>query len=97
MTSIPLTPETQKIASEILIEGKMNGINGPVPPFKQCFNESESVTAKHVLWEDFVKATGCQIPKIFGYLTMDEVFGQCTGKDSQGYAGYHLQCNLSTY
>lgn len=87
---IPLTPETVKIASDILIGGQMKDFNGnQVPPFKECFEESETVTAKHILWNGFVEKTGCQIPKIFGYLVMDELFGQCTGKDSDGYAGYH--------
>lgn len=92
---LQITEETIEIAREILVEGKLNGINGKVPEFEKCFDVEKSVTAKHILWGDFVKATGCQIPKVFGYMVMDKVFGMCTGKDLQGYAGYNLKCNLS--
>ncbi len=72
---IVVTPETVAIASEILIDGQMTDFNGnKVPPFEHCFELSETVTAKHILWESFVDKTGCRIPKLFGYLVMDKVW-----------------------
>ena len=90
MTTITLSEETVKMAYDILVEGQMTTKEEKkCKPFNDCFESSETVTAKHILWEDFVSATGCQIPKVFGYIVMDKLWGLCTGKDEKGFAGYH--------
>lgn len=81
-----VTPELVEMSKRIL----NSGFEGQTLPFRDCFETSDNVTAKHILDEDLRKAIGHCIPKFFIYLMMDEVLGVCTGKDSKGYAGYHL-------
>lgn len=82
-----LSTETVKVAKDILY----GGFNGKVLPFKDCFEVSDTVTAKHILDGHYRGKLGHQIPKIFIYIAMDETFGPCTGKDEKGFAGYHLK------
>lgn len=84
---ILITPATVKMAKDILLSGKN------FKPFNELFETSEQVTAKHKLFEQFVTVTGCQIPKIFIYIVMDDIFGNCTEKDEDGNLGYRLKLN----
>lgn len=60
--------------------------------FKDCFEVSESVTALHVLTEQYMDYIDKgRIIKVFVYILMDEVFGPCDGKDDKGNLGYHLK------
>lgn len=85
--NISVCKETVTIAKECLLSGKS------FKPFDQLFKPSEKVTAKHELYEQFVTHTNCLIPKIFIYIVMDELFGQCNGKDEDGNLGYYLHFN----
>jgi hypothetical protein len=86
--NIPLTPETIQIAKEILFSGKH------FKPFDEFFKASFKITAKHILFEKFVEATNCQIPKLFIYIVMDDLYGPCTKKDEHGDLGYNLTFDL---
>ena len=91
-TPVPLNQQTIDLAFDILANGKMHDRNGLlVLPLEQCFEKSDTVVAKHILWGEFKERTGCHIPKIFGYIVMDKVFGQCDGKDYKGDLGYYLK------
>lgn len=92
MTNIILSPETVAVAKEIL----ESGFDGRVLPFKDCFEKSETVLAKHLLFEQYRDAARCPIPKVFVYIVMDEIFGPCTGYDDVSTpgrrdAGYYLK------
>ena len=86
--NIPICEETVAMAKEILLSGKS------FKPFDQLFTPSETVTAKHELYEQFVAKTNCQIPKIFIYIIMDDLFGIATDKDEKGNFGYKLLISL---
>lgn len=58
---------------------------------QECFEKSEIVTAKHLLADSYIVNEATELPKIFCYIIMDEIFGQCDGKDSNGDLGYHLK------
>lgn len=81
---IPICNETVAMAKECLLSGKS------FKPFDQLFVPTEIVTAKHELYEQFIADTNCQIPKIFIYIVMDDLFGQCIDKDKDGNLGYKL-------
>jgi hypothetical protein len=82
--NIPICKETVAMAKECLLSGKS------FKPFDQLFIPSESVTAKHELYNEFVNKTGCLIPKIFIYIVMDDLFGVAQEKDEKGNFGYKL-------
>lgn len=54
------------------------------------FEPCETVTAQHVLYNEFVKKYGF-ISKFLMYVLFLTGWGQCTGKDSSGSAGYHMK------
>ena len=90
--TIPITPETVALVKDIL----MSGIKGKYPAFDKCFVEAETVRAKHLLYQDYVERTGCQIPKVFIYIVMDDILGMPHGKaeekeNAPGCLGYRLR------
>ena len=87
---IPICKETVAVAKEILLSGKY------FKPFDQLFIFSETVTAKHELYGQFVANTGCKIPKIFIYIVMDDLFGVAQEKDINNNLGYKLMFNQIT-
>lgn len=85
--TIHLTPQTVAIAKDILY----SGFEGKHPAFKNCFEYSDTVTAKHILYEQYVKKTQTVIPKVFIYIVMDQAFGCPILKDEKGNLGYKLK------
>lgn len=85
--TITLNAETISLAKAIL----NSGFNGKIHPFKDCFLPNETVTSKHILYQQFVQATGCQIPKVFIYIAMHDILGLPTGIDENRDLGYHLR------
>lgn len=90
MAEIQLNEHTVALAKEIL----MSGFKGKFPPFDQCFKKSETITANHVLHEQYQKRTGHQIPKAFIYIVLEDIFGPMSGKDPDGNLGRHLTLNM---
>jgi hypothetical protein len=58
---------------------------------KECFVESNEVTAKHILAGEYIRNETPLLPKLICYIIMDNIFGQCDGKDANGNLGYHLK------
>lgn len=58
-------------------------------PIHECFDQDESVTANHILFQAFQKEVP-GLPKIFFYIVMEEIYGPPNGKDEKGNLGYHL-------
>ena len=84
-----LTPETVKAYETLLTKPKENGLK--FRPINECFEKSETVTAKHILAKQYINEVNKPLPKFFVYIIMDKLFGQCDGKDKNGYGGYHLK------
>ncbi len=85
-----LTPEVIKVFRDGLVNPKPNY---PFPAFHDCFKKSETVTAKDVLYDQYMKLIGRDIHKLIVYIIMDQELGQCNGKDERGRLGYYLQIN----
>lgn len=62
-------------------------------PLSECLVKSETVTAKHILFQNYIDLIKKPLPKIFFYIILEEIFGQPTGKDDRGDLGYHLKVN----
>lgn len=77
-------------AYELLVKNP-NAYGLPFRSITVCFEPSAVVTAKHVLARHYIENETPLLPKLMCYIIMDKVFGQCTGKDDQGYLGYHLK------
>lgn len=81
-----LTPALVASFKEAILDPSAHDL--PFKPLKEYFQKSETVTAKHILAQEYMKIVN--IPKIVLYIIMDEEFGQCDGKDEKGALGYHL-------
>ena len=65
-------------------------------PITECFEKSEKVTAKHILAKEFTDYLDKPLPKVIFYIVMNQLFGQCDGKDENGNLGYHLRFTAPT-
>lgn len=81
-----LTPALVANFKKVIMDPAANDL--PFKPMKEYFQKSETVTAKHILAQEYMKIVN--IPKLILYIIMDEEFGQCDGKDESGALGYHL-------
>lgn len=80
------------------IEGVKTILNNPSDykfdylPFKECFVESETITPKHILANQYLNyLNNSNVNKFIVYLLMDDAFGFCDGKADSGEAGYKLK------
>ncbi len=84
-----LTPEVVAMYKDFLVNPAKHKLD--YKPISECFEKSETVTAKHILWHEYIAYLQRPLHKVIGYIIMDEVFGQCDGKDEKGSLGYHLK------
>lgn len=87
-----LNPQVIDAYKQILSNPSEHGFD--FKPIKDCFEKSEKVTAKHILFNQFIEYIKKPLPKLIFYILMDEIFGVCNGKDESGNLGYHLQFNV---
>lgn len=62
--------------------------------FTDLFKESETVTAQHILWENFLKirpGLKGSFNKFVFYVSLGENYGQPYLKDANGDLGYKLE------
>ncbi|MCX6216520.1 hypothetical protein [Spirosoma sp.] len=59
-------------------------------PIQECFQPSDKVTAKHLLFEQLISLIKVPLPKVIFYILMDEMYGDTIGKSEDGCAGYAL-------
>ena len=89
MSTIPLIPAVIDMFQKCLVDPAGNSLD--FKPFHECFEKSETVTAKDVLARDYLLKIKRDIPKIILYIVMDKELGQCDGKAENGCLGYHLK------
>jgi hypothetical protein len=92
MENIILCPESVAAYKELLTNPAANGLD--IKPIGEYFEASETPTAKHILFEQFIAVIKKPLPKIFFYIIMDEMHPQC-GKDENGFMGYYLKLKNS--
>ena len=84
-----LTPQAIGAYKELLSNPSKHGFS--FKPLKDYFEESETVTAKHILFDQLLLSIRVPLPKVVFYILMDEMYGGTIGKDESGYVGYHLK------
>lgn len=84
-----LTPELIDAYKQLITDPKKHGLND-ITPVTEFFDKSEVVTAKHELAKAYMDHVARPLPKLVLYIIMDDLFGQCDGKDVKGLLGYHL-------
>jgi len=61
----------------------------PFRPIQEMFDQSEEVTASHLLFQAFQEEVP-GLPKLMFYIILEEIYGGPNGKDKNGNLGYHL-------
>lgn len=95
MNTIQLTPELIDRYQSWLTDPKAHNL--PFEALHECFEVADTVTAKHILAEQYIKRINRKIPKIIIYVIMDREFGECDGKDENGFLGYDLRLTESKH
>lgn len=82
-----LSQESVSAYKKIMTDPKGNGLD--FPPLSEVFEKTKSATAKHLLYEQYlskIKKKRDQLPKVFFYIIMDEIYLQKKAED--GNLGY---------
>lgn len=88
MAIIPLNEQSVAAYHELMTNPAAHKL--PFRPLEECFEESETVTAQHILFKDYQReAPAC--PKIFFYIVMEKVYGPARYKDERGDLGFKLR------
>lgn len=83
-----LNQESVAAYKTLMTQPKENGMD--FDPIEQLFTKSETVTAFHILYNQYIDRIKKPLPKVFFYIIFEEIYGPVTGKDSDGHAGYHM-------
>jgi len=83
-----LSTEAVNAYKEILSNPVAHGFS--FKPLNECFETSDKVTAKHILFQQFIEQIKKPLPKVIFYILMDEMYSSTIGKDEQGNLGYAL-------
>lgn len=84
-----LTASAIQLFKDLLTNPEAN--MGRIPLLKDCFNESATGTAKHILYKEYLEYIDrheSQLPKVVWYIIMDELYPVM--KCADGNAGYPL-------
>lgn len=85
-----LSPETVNAYKELLTNPQKHGLS--FKPMNECFEETEEVTPKHLLFEAFSNYLQKPLPKVIFYIIMDELYSHLIGKDeTMKDLGYRLK------
>jgi hypothetical protein len=64
---------------ELLTNPSAHGLN--LRALKDCFEVSETATAQHILFRDYINYLRKPLPKLVFYILMTEIYGPPTGND----------------
>lgn len=90
-----ITPEAVDAYKKLMTEPKEHGLD--FPPLSEVFERTHFATAKHLIYEQYlgrINKSRDQLPKIFFYIVMDEMYGQVKADD--GNIGYCVRINQQT-
>lgn len=82
-----LSQDTILAYKKLMTEPKENGLD--FQPLSELFEKTVDSTAKHLLYDQYltkIKKTKDQLPKVFFYIIMDEIYQQ--KKAADGNLGY---------
>jgi hypothetical protein len=95
MENIVVCPESVAAFRELMTNPGKHGLS--FPSLDNCFIASDTPTAKHILFKQYVDLINKPLPKIFFYIVMDEVFPKIGIDPTNNCAGYYLKVkNQST-
>lgn len=84
-----LSKESVNAYKELLKNPKKHGLD--FNPMSECFEISDKVTPKHLLYEQYVQYLQKPLPKVMFYIIMDEEYSDLIGKDEEsGNIGFRL-------
>lgn len=89
MKEIIINEETIAAYKEIICNPRNYGF--AFDSIKDFFIKSETVTAKHILANEYLNHMNLPLPKVILYIVMNELFGECNGKDEKWNLGYYLK------
>jgi hypothetical protein len=94
MGTLILNEESIAAYKELMTNPTVHGLD--MKPLKDCFRETENVTPKHILYEQYIELIQKPLPKVMFYIIMDEVYGNLIGKEvlengKHGCLGYKLE------
>lgn len=96
MRTIQLTPDAVEAYKELLTNPAKYGL--PFKPLAECFETSEEVMPKHLLYEAFMNYFQRDLPKVIFYIIMDDLYNDKIdkGKEEDGeFMGYRLKLNVT--
>lgn len=83
-----LNQQTVDAHFELMTNPKKHNL--PWRPLEECFEPSETVTAQHILFNDYL-AECPAVPKLFFYIAMEKVYGRALFINAEGDLGFKLQ------
>jgi hypothetical protein len=89
MENITLTPEAVNAYKELITNPKKHGLT--MLSLEEVFEDTEEATAKHILFNEYLKKVNHQLPKVFFYIIMDEIYSNKIAKANDGNLGYKLK------
>lgn len=89
-----LSEDTINAYEELMTNPTVHGLD--FKPLKECFRETETVTPKHILYEQYLELIQKTIPKVVFYIVMDDAYGHLIGHEilengKHGCLGYKLE------
>lgn len=84
-----LNEESVSAYTKILKTPSEHGI--PIRPLSECFEDCETATPKHVLFNEYKQDVGENLPKVMFYIIMDSEYPQKIAKAESGELGYLLK------
>jgi len=88
---IILCPEAVAAYKELMTNPKGNGLD--IPSLEECIVVSDTIIAKHILYQQYIDLIQKPLPKVFFYIIIDELHFDKMGKGSDGNFGYKLKIN----
>jgi hypothetical protein len=87
--AITLSSETVDAYKELMISPKTHGLE--MPSLSECFEEADTATANHILFDEYIKRVQRPVPKIVFYILMNELYRPNLVKCADGNYGYKLK------
>lgn len=89
MSTLFLTPETVDAYTQLISEPEKHGLD--FLPLKDCIKQSDKVTALHILFKNYIDLIKRDVPKVIFYIIIQNIYGNPSGVDENGNAGYNLK------
>ncbi len=93
MNKLILNPESVAAYKTLMTEPTKHGLD--IPPLCECFKEAEEATARHILFDEYIKKVNKPVPKVMFYIIMDEIYRNQIAKAPDGNMGWKLKITIN--